>query len=159
VPVWRRFRNWLEPAAQAKITEGYYRSGSWLGDGRFAVTGMDFAKEESTAAGLTIINTGDWSLHKISEGSTELAVSEDTLLTFGYHTDEGIRGYDLAGRERFHLLRGQSAWIQLVGGLVYAQIGEGKRIAVIDPATGRKIGEADVERPVMLVEDPPMPRE
>lgn len=157
VSVWRRFRNWLEPAAQAKIVEGYYRSGAWLGEGRFAVTGMNFAEEENTAAGLTIIDTVDWSLHKVSEDSTELAVSEDTLLTFGYHTSEGIRGYDLAGRERFHLLRGQSAWIQLVGGLAYAQIGAGKRIAVIDPALGRKIGEAEVDRPVMLVEDPPMP--
>jgi hypothetical protein len=118
---------------------------------------MNFAEEENTAAGLTIIDTVDWSLHKVSEDSTELAVSEDTLLTFGYHTSEGIRGYDLAGRERFHLLRGQSAWIRLVGGLAYAQIGAGKRIAVIDPALGRKIGEAEVDRPVMLVEDPPMP--
>jgi hypothetical protein len=159
VSVWGRFRNWLEPAAQAKIVEGYYRSGAWLGDGRFAVTGMNFAEEENTAAGLTLIDTADWTLHKVSEDSTELAVSEDTLLTFGYHTNEGIRGYDLAGRERFHLLRGQSAWIQLVGGLAYAQIGDGKRIVVIDPALGRKIGEAKVERPVMLVEDPPMPLE
>src|SRR5919106_2548282 len=82
VSVWGRFRNWLEPAAQAKIVEGYYRSGAWLGDGRFAVTGMNFAEEENTAAGLTIIDTADWTLHKVSEDSTEIAVSEDTLLTF-----------------------------------------------------------------------------
>jgi hypothetical protein len=159
VSVWRRFRNWFEPAAQAKIVEGSYRSGEWIGDGRFAVSGMDFAEEESAAAGLTIVDTESWTQRKIADGGTELAVSGDTLLTFGYHANEGIRGYDLMGRERFHLLRGRGAWVQLVGGLAYAQIGDGTRIAVIDPAVGRKIGEAEVGRPVMLVDDPPTSHE
>jgi hypothetical protein len=159
VSVWHRFRDWLEPTAQAKIVEGYYRSGEWIGDGRFAVSGMDFAEEKSTAAGLAIVDTESWTLRKVADGATELAVSGDTLLTFGYHANEGVRGYDLTGRERFHLLRGRGAWVQLVGGLAYAQIGDGRRIAVIDPATGRKIGEAAVNRPVMLVDDPPRPPE
>lgn len=159
VSVWGRFRNWLEPAAQAKIVEGYYRSGSWLGDGRFAVTGMDFAEHEGTAAGLSIIDTEAWTVRVVADGGTELAVSGNDLLTFGFHENEGVRGYDLHGEPKFHVLRGQGAWIQLVGGLAYAQIGEGKRIAVIDPAVGRKIGEAEVDRPVMLVEDPSMPLE
>ena len=47
VSVWRRFRDWLEPEAQAKIVEGYYRSGEWIGDGRFAVSGMDFSEEKA----------------------------------------------------------------------------------------------------------------
>jgi hypothetical protein len=120
---------------------------------------MDFAEEKSTAAGLAIVDTESWTLRKVADGATELAVSGDTLLTFGYHANEGVRGYDLTGRERFHLLRGRGAWVQLVGGLAYAQIGDGRRIAVIDPATGRKIGEAAVDRPVMLVDDPPRPPE
>jgi hypothetical protein len=159
VSVWRRFRDWLEPTAQAKIVEGYYRSGEWIGEGRFAVSGMDFSEEENTAAGLSIVDTESWTLHKVEDSATEVAVSGNTLLTFGYHTDEGVLGYDLAGQQRFHLLRGRSAWIQLVGNLVYAQIGDGSRIAVIDPAVGRKIGEAAVDRPVMLVDDPPRPPE
>ena len=65
------------------------------------------------------------------------------------------RGYDLAGKERFHLLRGKSAWIQIAGGLAYAQIGEGKRIAVIDTATGRVLAKAEVDQPVTLVDDLP----
>jgi hypothetical protein len=155
VSIFNRLRNWIEPTAQAKIVEGYYRSGEWIGEGRFAVTGMDFAKEEHTAAGLSIVDTQNWTLRKVAESATELAVSEGTILTFGYHTDEGIRGYDLEGRERYHLLRGESAWIQLAGGLAYAQIGEGSRIAVIDPARGTKLAEVKVDRPVMLVDDPP----
>jgi hypothetical protein len=157
VLVWRRFRDWLEPTAQAKIVEGYYRSGEWIGEGRFAVSGMDFSEEENTAAGLSIVDTESWTLRKVDDGATEVAVSGDTLLTFGYHTADGVRGFDLAGHERFHLLRGRSAWIQLVGNLVYAQIEDGSRVAVIDPAIGRKIGVATVDRPVMLVDDPPTP--
>ena len=93
----------------------------------------------------------------VADGGTELAVSGNDLLTFGYHENEGVRGYDLHGEPRFHVLRGQGAWVQLVRGLAYAQIGDGRRIAVIDPATGRKIGQADVDRPVMLINDPPKP--
>jgi hypothetical protein len=156
----QRFRNWLEPNAHAKIVDGYYRSGEWIGNGRFAVTGMDFAEGESTAAGLSIVDTRSWTLRNVADGATELGVSGgDTLLTFGYHANEGVRGFDLSGRELFHLLRGRSAWIQLVGNLVYAQIEDGRRIAVIDPRAGRKIAEAAVDRPVMLVDDPPTPLE
>ena len=155
VSIVQRFRNWLEPKAQAKLVEGFYRSGEWIGDGRFAVSGTDFAEERSTPAGLAIVDTESWTLHKVDETVTEVAVSKDTLLTFGYSTDEGIRGYDLAGNERFHLLRGKSVWIQIAGGLAYAQIGEGKRIAVIDTATGRVLAKAQVDQPVTLVDDPP----
>lgn len=155
VSVWRRFRDWLEPAAQAKIVEGSFRSAEWVGNGRFAVSGMDFAAEESKAAGLSIVDTENWTLRHIDDGATDVVVSGETLLTFGYHTAEGVRGFDLAGRELFHLLRGRSAWIQLIGNLVYAQIDDGRRVAVIDPAAGRKIAEAAVDRPLMLVDDPP----
>ena len=46
-----RFRNWLEPPAHAKLVDGFRREGIWLGNGRFAVTGMDYATSTS----------GDWS--------------------------------------------------------------------------------------------------
>jgi hypothetical protein len=151
----QRFRNWLEPEAQAKLVEGSYRSGKWIGDGRFAVSGTDFAEEGNTPAGLVIVDTENWTRRKVADTASEVAVNDDTLLTFGYDTDEGIRGYDLAGNERFHLLRGESAWIQVAGGLAYAQIGEGKRIAVIDTATGRVLAKANVDQPVTLVDDPP----
>jgi hypothetical protein len=40
----------------------------------------------------------------------------------------------------------------MIGGLAYAQIGDGRRIAVIDPALGKKLAEARVGRPVTLVD-------
>ena len=151
----QRFRNWLEPEAQAKLVEGSYRSGTWIGDGRFAVSGTDFAEEEDAPAGLVIVDAESWTLRKVADTASEVAVNDDTLLTFGYNTDEGIRGYDLAGNECFHLLRGESAWIRVAGGLAYTQIGEGERIAVIDTATGRVLAKANVDQPVTLVDDPP----
>jgi hypothetical protein len=159
VSVWNRFRNWLEPAAQAKLVSGSYRNGEWIGEGRFAVSGSDFSEEEATPAGLTLVDTSNWTLHKVADRGAEVAASGDTLLTFGYHQVDGIRGYDLTGRQRFHVLRGRSAWIQLAGGLAYAQIEDGKHVAVLDPATGRKLREVEVARPVMLVDDPPTPLE
>ena len=48
------------------------------------------------------------------------------------------------GERALHLLRGESAWIQVAGGR-HAQIGEGERIAVIDTATGRVLTKANVD--------------
>jgi hypothetical protein len=147
-----RLRNWLEPEAHAKLAEGYSRTGVWLGDGRFAVTGMDYAESAGVPTRLTLIDTHDWTMRAVGKGGAGLAVVQDALLLFGFHRNDGIRGYDFEGEERFHLLRGQGAWIQVVRGLAYAQIGDGRRIAVIDPALGRKIAETEVDQPVALVE-------
>jgi hypothetical protein len=43
--------------------------------------------------------------------------------------------------------------IQIVGGLAYAQLGDGRRFAVIDPVLRRKIAEAKVGQPITLVAD------
>jgi hypothetical protein len=152
VSILGRLRNWLEPSAQAKLVEGYSRSGAWIGGGRFAVTGMNYTVSEISPAELVLVDTRDWTMQAVAEGGAELAVADDALLTFGFHNDDGIRGYDFAGAERFHLLRGQGAWVQMIGGLAYAQIGDGRRIAVIDPALGKKLAEARVGRPVTLVD-------
>jgi hypothetical protein len=147
-----RLRNWIEPSAQAKLVEGFSRSGAWIGDGHFAVTGTNYTESEITPAQLTIVDAENWTTHAVAKGGAELAVTKDTLMTFGFHRNQGLRGYDFEGQERFHLLRGQGAWVQMVGGLAYAQIGDGRRLAVIDPARGRKIGEAKLSQPITLIE-------
>jgi hypothetical protein len=153
-----RFRNWLEPPAQAKLVDGFRREGVWLGNGRFAVTGMDYAMPTDGEAraqpfGLVIVDTRDWSIRTVAEGGANLVVTQQTLLTFGYDSDDGIKGYDLHSENTFRLLPGAAGgWIQVVRGLVYAQLGDGKRFAVIDPVLRRKIGEARVTQPITLVE-------
>jgi hypothetical protein len=153
-----RFRNWIEPRAHAKLVDGFWREGAWIGDGRFAVTGMDYTMSSGdargTAFGLALVDTRDWSIRKVAEGGANLVVTEHTLLTFGFESDDGIEGYDLRSEETFRLLRGAAGgWLQVVDGLVYAQLGDGRRFAVIDPALKRKIGDAKVGQPIALVED------
>lgn len=153
-----RFRNWLEPQAQAKLVEGFRREGAWLGDGLFAVTGMNYAVSTDGELagkpfGLVLVDTRDWSIRKVAEGGANLVVTEHAVLTFGFESDRGIEGYDLLSEETFRLLSGApGGWLQVVEGLVYAQLGDGRRFAVIDPALGRKIGEARVTQPVTLIE-------
>jgi hypothetical protein len=152
-----RFRNWLEPRAHAKLVDGFWREGVWIGDGRFAVTGMDYAMSSGdargTAFGLAIVDTRDWSIRKVAQGAANLVVVEHALLTFGYESSDGIMGYDLRSEKTFRLFHaGAGGWVQVVKGLVYAQLGDGKRYAVIDPALRRKIGGARVRQPIALVE-------
>jgi hypothetical protein len=153
-----RFRNWLEPRAHAKLVDGFWREGAWIGDGRFAVTGMDYAMSSGdargTAFGLALVDTRDWSIRKVAEGGANLVVTDHALLTFGFESDDGIEGYDLRSEETFRLLPGAAGgWLQVVDGLVYAQLGDGRRFAVIDPALRRKIGDTKVGQPIALVED------
>jgi hypothetical protein len=120
---------------------------------------MDYAMSTSGDArgkpfGLALVDTHDWSVRKVAEGGANLVVTEHTLLTFGYDSDDGIQGYDLRSEKTFRLLPGAAGgWIQVVRGLVYAQLGDGRRFAVIDPVLGRKIGEAKVGQPITLVAD------
>jgi hypothetical protein len=105
-----RFRNWLEPRAHAKLVDGFWREGLWIGDGRFAVMGMDYAMSSEDAGGpdfgLAIVDTRDWSIRKVAEGGANLVVTEHALLTFGFESDDGIEGYDLRSEETFSLLPG-----------------------------------------------------
>ena len=158
VSLLERFRNWLEPRAQAKLVEGFWREGAWLGNGRFAVTGMDYELSNAGEVrgkpfGVAVIDTRDWSIREVAEGGANLVVTEQALFTFGYESNDGIKGYDLRSEKTFRLLAGaRGGWIQVVKGLVYAQLGDGKRFAVIDPALRRKIGEARVTQPIALIE-------
>jgi hypothetical protein len=153
-----RFRGWLEPQAHAKLVEGFWREGTWLANGRFAVTGMNYEMSNAGEArgkpfGVALIDTRDWSIRKVAEGGTNLVLAQHTLLTFGYDSDDGINGYDLRSEKTFRLFHaGAGGWVQVVKGLVYAQLGDGKRYAVIDPALRRKIGGARVTQPIALVE-------
>jgi hypothetical protein len=40
-----RLRNWIEPTAQAKLVDGPWRNGAWIGDGVFAISGEDYSSE------------------------------------------------------------------------------------------------------------------
>jgi hypothetical protein len=55
-----RVRDWLEPPAQAKASEGATRAARWLGNG-LSVAGQDeFADGRVQPFGLRLIDTADW---------------------------------------------------------------------------------------------------
>ena len=66
-----RLRDWLEPAAHAKMVDGPDRNAVWLPSGLVAVSGSNYAAEgdsvEMTPAGLSLIDPADWSTRRVSD--------------------------------------------------------------------------------------------
>lgn len=133
-----RFRNWLEPAAQAKIVEGPLRQAITLGNGLIAVTGVDYSGATSEPAGLALLDTHDWSVRKLDDTTSYANRVGTTLVGYGGHS--GLVGYDLQGRKLFHLFaRREMDGIETAGGLVYAYVGAERRV-IVDAASGRILG-------------------
>lgn len=147
-----RFRNWFEPKAEAKLVEGYWRDGVWLGDGLFAVTGSDFSESQS-GAGLTLVDTRDWSVRRVSSDATQAVVAGHALVSFDMFGSGGVMGHDFEGNKIFHLVPDAPVtWLQAVGDLVYAHIGAWNGLVVIDAVAGRTIAKTKSERVLTLVE-------
>ena len=152
-----RFLNWLEPPAYAKLVDGPWRNAVWVGDGFFAVSGEDYSSEggqnhHAKPAGISLIDTRDWSVRKIDDESVQLVVTESAIVGHGGYEFGGVTGYDKGGERRFDLLPDKPVWLQVVGGLVYAVHENSKTFTVIDPARGRVAGKAKTEQPLTLVE-------
>jgi hypothetical protein len=162
-----RLRNWLEPAAEAKVIEGPQRKTAWLGNGLVAVTGADYATAtdangnptvEAEAAGLSLIDTSDWSIRKLDDETSDFALLDSTLLAYGdtswanpTQNGIGLRGYDVGGREIFHVLQGTKVgWIEASGDLVYVFVDDRRRI-VVDAMSGRRLGRAKAPKSLTLV--------
>jgi hypothetical protein len=68
-----RLRDWLEPAAHAKMVDGPDRNAVWLPSGLVAVSGNTYASEgdtlDVTPAGLSLIDPSDWSTRRVSDPS------------------------------------------------------------------------------------------
>jgi hypothetical protein len=152
-----RLRNWIEPTAQAKLVDGPWRNGAWIGDGVFAISGEDYSSEggrdhHAEPAGVSIVDTRDWSVRKIDDDTVEVVRTEHAIVGHGGYEFGGVTGYDLGGDKVFELLPRTSVWLQVVGGYVYAVHESSKRFTIIDPALGRVVGTAKTEEPLTLVE-------
>jgi hypothetical protein len=157
VSLLNRLRNWLEPTAQAKLVDGPWRNGTWIGEGLFAISGEDYSSEggqhhHADPAGISIVDTRDWSVRTIDDDSVEVVATEHAIVGHGGYEFGGVTGYDLGGEKLFELLPNTSVWLQTVGGLVYAVHESSKRFTVIDPRLGRIVGTAKTEDPLTLVE-------
>jgi hypothetical protein len=152
-----RLRNWLEPTAHAKLVDGPWRNGTWIGDGLFAISGEDYSSEggqhhHAEPAGISIVDTRDWSVRTIDDDSVEVVATEHAIVGHGGYEFGGVTGYDLGGDKLFELIPNTSVWLQVVGGFVYAVHESSKRFTIIDPRLGRVVGTATTEDPLTLVE-------
>jgi hypothetical protein len=157
-----RLRNWLEPTAEAKgETEGPVREARWLGNGLVAVSGGDGHGEKgSSPAGLTVIDTADWTARKIDERASRFAFAGGTLLAFGgpfKTTGFGVIAYQLDGDRRWHLFGEEGIGrVQTMGERAYVDVSDGRedRVEVLRLQSGRLIRR--VETPwaqLLLPED------
>ena len=125
----------------AKAVNGPERNATWLGNGLIAVTGSDahsvvgtkdgqsFEHVWWTPAGLTLVDTKDWSSRLIDPNATSVEVANGLLLATAWTYDSavsaatgiGLAAYSLDGTPRFHLLAGPVASIQAGAGMAYVR--------------------------------------
>ncbi len=149
--------------APAKLVDGPVRAARWLGNGLIAVTGYDGhtstdpggnPQETSTPAGLTLIDTRDWSSRVVDRSAGAIVVADDTIVTYGAGFEGagsavGVSGYSLDGTPRFHVLARETIdWLQAGGGMAYAwgpvNRASRARLSVVDLASGAVVRTATI---------------
>ena len=149
-----QLRSWLEPAARAKgPLDGPVRSAAWVGRDRVVVAGWNYRPTGertmiAAAAGVTVIDTRDWSVRTVAGDASAAVVAGDTILAFGgTHGPTGLRGvgvqgFGADGRRRFHLFGNRFVGsVRAVGRYAYvSQQSEAEtRIDVVDVTSGRLV--------------------
>lgn len=153
-----RVRNWLEPSAEAKAQEGPERQAAWLWGDFVAVSGQDSHRlggqdqEQTTPAGLVLIDTREWTRRTLDERATQFTVSGGTLLAYGSTwnsatqetTGMGLSAYGVDGRKRFHLFGDEPIYfLQVSEPYAYVWRGTGVPPAVVDLRSGRIVRTLD----------------
>ena len=156
VSLLKRLQNWVEPSAWAKLVDGWDRQGVWVGDGLIALSGADYSSAEGEhhamePVGMSLVDTRDWTIRKVEDAPADVHVAGDGVLVgAGAYDRGGVFGHDLETGRRFDLLAGQSVWLQVAGGLVYASHSD-RRFTVLDPATGEVLAEPTAKYPISLI--------
>lgn len=153
-----RLRDWLEPAAHAKTTDGPERNAVWLPSGLVAVSGSHYAADgdrmEVRPAGLALIDPGDWSVRRVSDEPNWVSMRGDALLASSWKqnsNEQAVIVLDADGEQRFALTRRAADLTQASGGLLYVATGNGARYELVDLETGETVGRAAPKRPAWLV--------
>jgi hypothetical protein len=144
------------PAMVRKNASGSSRTALWLNSTTIALTGLDASfdssVQRSTPAGLTLIDTRDWSRRTLDSQTSALAlppygngclICSGVLLAYG---EDGIAGYDFDGRQRYRVLQGASTRPAFVAGS-YAYLGSGTHYTIVDTFTGSVVHTVDTKTP------------
>jgi hypothetical protein len=159
ISLFGRLRNWFEPKAEAKgPLLGSSRTALWLGNGKLAVTGSDGRPGRdgvvTHAAGLTLVDTRNWSVETVQRDATTATVAAGTLLAYAVGYPElsgiGLRGYELDGDQRFHLFgfRGVSV-LERLDERVF--VDDGAFTHAVDARRGRVVRRVTRNLPQLLV--------
>jgi hypothetical protein len=158
VSLFGRLRDWLEPAAHAKGTNGPDRNAVWLPSGLVAVSGshysMDGESFEMTPAGLSLIDPADWSIRRLSDEPNWVTFRGGALLASAWKegTDEQkLIAFDPDGTPRFTLVREAADLSQTSGSHLYAATYNGTRFEIVDLDTGETVGRAAPKRETWLL--------
>jgi hypothetical protein len=159
-----RLRNWLEPPAHAKASDGPARRAAWLDDHLVAVSGMDArtsvgasgtVEERDAPAGLRLIDTRNWTVRTLDPAASGFSVTGELVLAYGAlwdgseqrFTGPGLTAYSRDGSRGFRLFRGEAvSWVQTAGRYAYAVVERGATVSdthlyVVDLAARRVLRE------------------
>jgi hypothetical protein len=159
-----RLRDWLD---EAKAMQGPERRAVWLGNGRLAVTGVDYQalvdskgqeQELDSPAGLKLIDTRSWSVRTLDHTTSSVSFSGGVLFAFGTSWDSrtskmsgsGLTAYDAGGRQLYHRYGQQPiGGVAAVPGGVIVGGNQGssvfRREDVLDSRSGHILGHARVD--------------
>ena len=142
-----RVRNWLEPTAEAKLSDGIQLGALWLGEGRLALYGYRTTAvadgEVREALGFRLVDTAIWSVSMVDDEVVSLDRSGELVLAWSDLWDGGIglRAYGLSGDELFHMLGERPVeTVSIVGSQALVKLPDGKRTVAVDLRGGRVVG-------------------
>ena len=149
----------LVPPAEAKVSDWATSRTAWLGGGLLAISGETGSALHPVAgfsAGITLVDTRDWSACVLHTRASHVAVTGGSLLAwgggdFGELGGVGLIGYDLADGRRWHRFGRQYLDMQFLGGYAYAiNSWHGWHVSTVDVASGRVVAERRGRPPNVL---------
>lgn len=161
-----RLRDWLEPRAHAKASDGPARRALWLDEHLVAVSGSDAhagtgasgtVEERNIPAGLRLIDTSRWTVRTVDPEASAFSLAGELVLAYGAvwdssaqrFTGAGLTAYNRDGRPIFRVFRGEPvSWVQTAGRYAYAVVERGgpvlnSHLYVVDLASGRVLRELE----------------
>ena len=155
-----RLLAWLEPAAQAKLSYGWSRQVSWLGEDLLAVSGSNYEGENQTPAGLQLVDTKSGTVRTLERRASVHRFSQGLLLAFGAghdgatdaDTGTGLAAYALDGSRLWQRFADEPIWSLEIGG-GYAYVPFGGRVRSVDLATGSVARTIRTGLPMVIVRD------
>jgi hypothetical protein len=108
-----------------------------------------------TPAGLALVDPGSWSVRHVSDAPAWVSLRGEALLGSAWNEQtesQAVYVFGQDGTERFALeRRGQADLSQTAGAYLYVSTQDGRKVEIVDLASGKTVGRAAPERPAYIV--------